>query len=361
VIRAVLALLALAFLALTAPALAAAPLALETKIPLDHVFGRIDHMAIDVARQRLFIAERGNDSVGVVDLKTGHVIATLRHMEEPEGVAYVAATDTLYVTSGLDGKVRLFHGAKFTPAGKIAVGPDPDTIRVDAKTGQVLVGYGAGGIAAIDAATGKETGSVRLADKPGGFAIAGDRIFVNVPYLRQVAVIDRPGLKLSATWPMHAGRDNFPMAIEGNGERIITVFRRPAELVALSPRDGSAIASIDTCLDANDVFVDARRNRLYVSCAEGVVDVLERRGTGYARLARVPTSIGAQTSLFVPALDRLYVAAPEITAATKPPAVKGAAPGAPKGAAAPAPAKSAAPAAPLIPTPATLWVFRPVP
>jgi hypothetical protein len=37
------------------------PLQLEGKIPLGAVQGRIDHMAIDIARQRLFVAELGND------------------------------------------------------------------------------------------------------------------------------------------------------------------------------------------------------------------------------------------------------------------------------------------------------------
>ena len=42
-----------------------APLQLEAKILLGDVRGRIDHMAVDLKRQRLFVAELGNDSVGV--------------------------------------------------------------------------------------------------------------------------------------------------------------------------------------------------------------------------------------------------------------------------------------------------------
>ena len=40
-------------------------LQLEGKIPLGDVSGRIDHMAIDLPRRRLFVAELGNDSVAV--------------------------------------------------------------------------------------------------------------------------------------------------------------------------------------------------------------------------------------------------------------------------------------------------------
>ena len=70
---------------------------------------------------------------------------------------------------------------------------------------------------------------------------------------------------------------------------------------------GKRKASFETCRDADDVFVDARRRRVYVSCGEGVIDVFAQAGDGYERIARIPTVAGARTSLFVPANDRLYL------------------------------------------------------
>jgi hypothetical protein len=58
-----------------------APLQLEEKILLEDVRGRIDHLAIDLTHKRLFVAELGNDTVGVVDLnarKVRHVITGFR-------------------------------------------------------------------------------------------------------------------------------------------------------------------------------------------------------------------------------------------------------------------------------------------
>jgi hypothetical protein len=43
------------------------PLELEAKIPLGPVSGRIDHLTVDLKRQRLFVAELGNDAIGVVN------------------------------------------------------------------------------------------------------------------------------------------------------------------------------------------------------------------------------------------------------------------------------------------------------
>src|SRR5438046_5529577 len=84
------------------------PLVLQAKIPLGDVRGRIDHLAVDPNRQRLFVAELGNDTVGVVDLKEHSVALTLAGLKEPQGIGYVASTDTLYVANASDGTVRLF-------------------------------------------------------------------------------------------------------------------------------------------------------------------------------------------------------------------------------------------------------------
>jgi DNA-binding beta-propeller fold protein YncE len=307
-----LALLLAAALALAgAAARAEPPLALETKIPLGDVYGRIDHMAFDAGRQRLFVAELGNDSVAVVDLRQGKLLRRLARLREPQGVGYEPSTDTLFVASAVDGDVHLFQGANLSPGPVIALGKDADNIRVDAKTATVFIGYGTGAIAVVDAARRAKVAELPLREHPEGFQLdpGGTRIFVNVPDAREIAVLDRAAGKSVATWPVRDARANFPMALEEEGKRVIAVFRRPARLIAFGAEDGKIAAALDTCSDADDVFVDAPRRRLYVSCGEGVVDVIERRGADYARLATVPTVAGARTSFFIPETDRLYVAA----------------------------------------------------
>ena len=98
------------------------------------------------------------------------------------------------------------------------------------------------------------------------------------------------------------------MAIDGEAHQVLVVFRSPPGLMALSSQDGRIVAKVETRGDADDVFVDRKRRRIYVSCGEGVVDVLESGEARYRRLARLPTVPGARTSLFVPELDRLFVA-----------------------------------------------------
>jgi hypothetical protein len=285
-------------------------LVLESKIPLGEVSGRIDHLGIDLKRQRLFVAELGNDSVGVVDLAAGKMLRTIPGMSEPQGVAYVPFADSVYVANGGDGSVRVLRGDDLAPIARIELGSDADNVRVDAQRNRVLVGYGKGALAVIDPVSRTKAADFLLEAHPEGFQIdeTGTRAFVNLPDVRAIGVVDLAQGK-SRSLPTQDARSNFPMAIDGAAHRVLVVFRSPPILLALSSQDGQIAAKVETCKDADDVFVDAKRGRIYVSCGEGVVDVLELAGAGYRQLAHVPTVPGARTSLFVPELDRLLVAA----------------------------------------------------
>jgi DNA-binding beta-propeller fold protein YncE len=288
---------------------AVAPLVLETKIPLGAVSGRIDHLGIDVKRQRLFVAELGNNSLGVVDLAAGKVLRRIADLSEPQGVAYVPFADSVFVANAGDGSVRVLRAEDLTPTGRIELGDDADNVRLDTAHNRVLVGYGKGALAVIDPASLSKTADIRLKAHPEGFQIdeTGTQVFVNVPDAREISVVD---LSVGSTQslPTQGAGSNFPMAIDGEAHWVVVVFRSPPSLMALSSQDGHVVAKVETCGDADDVFVDRKRHRVYVSCGEGVVDVLEANEAGYRRLARVPTVPGARTSVFVPELDRLFVA-----------------------------------------------------
>lgn len=119
------------FIAVAIPRVFGATLELAAKIPLGDIRGRIDHLAVDPGRQRLYVAELGNDSVGVVDIKDLKTIRTLTGFHEPQGIAYEPSTDTVYVANGDDGSVRPFKGANFDPLPAIALGDDADNVRID--------------------------------------------------------------------------------------------------------------------------------------------------------------------------------------------------------------------------------------
>jgi DNA-binding beta-propeller fold protein YncE len=294
----------------TVQAADSAPLLLESKIDLGDVSGRIDHLAIDLVRRRLYVAELGNDSMAVVDLTTGKLMRTVGGFSEPQGIAYEPLTDTIYVANGGDGSVRLLGGADFQPVGRVDLGDDADNVRVDAAHRTVIVGYGTGALALINPQTHMLVANIPLKAHPESFrlTIDGQRTYINVPDAHEIAVVDLTKQKQIAAWPMHELNANFPLILNEPEHELWTVFRHPAKVVAIDTATGALSAIFDSCGDADDLFFDAKRHRLYVSCGDGNVDVWEKRGTEYSRIARLTTPAGARTALFVPELDRLYLA-----------------------------------------------------
>jgi YVTN family beta-propeller protein len=307
----------LAFGLILAPAIAPcparadsmSPLVLESKIALERVHGRIDHLTADIDRQRLYVAELGDDTVGVVDLKNRAVIRTLSGFHEPQGIGYEPTTDTLCVANG-DGTVQLFQGADLTPVGQIALGNDADNVRIDATTHRVLVGYGSGALAVIDPTSHKKIADIRLRAHPESFQIdrPGQRVIVNVPDAHEIAVVDSTKNLQTGSWTSEGLRANFPLAIDESRQQVLVVFRHPSMMGLFSIQSGLKLSTIDTCGDADDIFVDPKRGRVYVICGEGFIDVLAARGTGYVKLARLATVAGARTGLFIPDIDRFVLA-----------------------------------------------------
>jgi YVTN family beta-propeller protein len=289
---------------------AAATLTEEARIPLAEARGRIDHLAFDAARGRLYVAELGSDSVGIIDVKSRRVIRTSGGFDEPQGIGYEADSDTVYVANGGDGSVRMFRGEDFTPLGRLTPGDDADNVRVDQAAHRVYVGYGAGALAVIDSTTRRKVADILLQGHPESFQLdpAGNNIFVNVPDAHHIAVVDRAAQRQLTAWPTGDSRANFPMALDAARDGVISVFRHPARLETYEVRTGRRMDRSDVCTDSDDVFVDARRGRVYVICGEGYVDVFETSADRLVRIERVATARGSRTGLFVPELDRLFVA-----------------------------------------------------
>ena len=176
-------------------------LELERTIALPNVPGRIDHLAIDLRHQRLFVAELGNGSVDAVDLSSGET-RQIGGLKEPQGLAYLPDRNELVVASAGDGTVRFFDASSLALLGSVALGDDADNVRVDPKTGQVVVGYGSGALAILDPVRRTVVRTTALGAHPEGFQIDGEgrKAFVNVPDAHKIAVVDLVAGRVLASW-----------------------------------------------------------------------------------------------------------------------------------------------------------------
>jgi len=270
-------------------------------------------LAVDAAGERLFVSALGNNSLEVLDLKKGVRLRSIPGLREPQGVYYVARVNRLYVANSDDGTLRVYDATTYKPLSTLNYASDADNVRYDPARKQIYVGYGTGTLGIIDTISGQKIAEIPLAGHPESFRLeaGGPRIFVNVPTAHHtIAVVDRVKRSVVANWQVDAA-DNFPMALDEPDHRLLIATRNPARLIAIDTETGKPVASVDAVGDADDLFFDAEHKRVYISGGEGFLDVFDHQSAGhFERTAHIPTAKGARTSLFVPELNRLYLAVP---------------------------------------------------
>jgi DNA-binding beta-propeller fold protein YncE len=288
------------------------PLVLKTVIPLPKVEGRIDHLAFDAARARLYVAALGNNTVEVTDTSNGTHVTSLPGFREPQGIAIVPDFNAVAVANGNSGTLQLIDAQTYQVRRTVPIGGDADNVRYDAAAKQLYVGY-QGGLTAVDPASGQVVRRVPLPGHAESFQLErnSSRVFVNVPDTSQIVVAERKTASVTARWPSATARANYPMALDESSARLFVGCRQPATVVVYDITTGKAVTTIPVVGDVDDLFYDSARKRLYVIGGEGYVDVLQRdSGDSLKRTARIATASGARTGLFVAEQSRLYVAVP---------------------------------------------------
>ncbi|HEY3659660.1 MAG TPA: hypothetical protein VGK91_00360 [Candidatus Udaeobacter sp.] len=297
----------------TIAAQSAAPLKLKQTIPLPGVEGRIDHFAFDPTGERLFVCALGNNTVEVLDLRQGERVHSITGLGAPQGVGYAPELNRLFVANDKGGVCNIYDGKSFQAVGELRFEDDADNVRYDETRKKIYVGFGSGGIAVVNASDGKQVGSIKLSAHPEAFQLEkkGSRIFVNVPNSHHVAVVDRDKGKVVATWKTDLAFTNFPMALDETDHRLFVGCRNPPRLVVLNTDSGDVVAKTDISGDCDDLFYDAKRQRVYAICGAGKIDVIDQINPNTYRVSTtIGAADGARTGLFVSERDVLFVAVP---------------------------------------------------
>jgi DNA-binding beta-propeller fold protein YncE len=290
-----------------------APLILQQSIPLPGVKGKFDHVAIDLAGQRVFMAAKANDTLEVVDLKNGSRLRSVAGFHEPQGVLYLPDTKQVVVANGGNGEVQFLDGSSLNVIYRFPFTADADNLRYDAQARRVYVAAQDGVIGPIELNTMEKLPEIKLPGHPEAFAIetGGCRLFVNVPKTDSVFVIDRCKTEIVGQWQLTKAKVNYTMAFDEAHSRLFVGCRNPASVVVLDSNTGREVATFPIGGETDCIFYDGEHQRIYATGAEGTLDVVEQMDSDHYRvLAKFLTAPLARTCLFVPELDRLFVALP---------------------------------------------------
>ena len=301
----------------TAPAAEATPpLVLTQTVSLAGVKGRFDHFA--AGKGRVFVSGLGNNSVEAIELFQGVLAHEIPNVPNPQGVAFSPEANKLFVASE-KGKVYIYDGDSYKLITSIDFDHGADNLRYDAATKRVYVGCGddekTSAIASVDAMTNQRVDEYKIGGEPESFQLekSGPNIYVNIPDLKQIAVINRD-TKGIVRWSLTLGQ-NFPMALDEADHRLLVGTREPATLSVFDTSSGKMIASLPAVQDSDDLYYSAEKKRIFMPGREGSIWVFQQNDPDhYQLLAKIPTALGAGTAGYFgrqgKGFDRFYLAVP---------------------------------------------------
>lgn len=278
-------------------------------IQLKGASGALDHLFVDSKSSRLFLANQTNNTLDVVDLKDKRLLKQVAGQKTMHGVVYAPDLDRIFVGNG-DGGCNVLDGKLYSPI-KSVPAQGADSVRYDPQTNHVFATT-LRSLTVIDGKTLAIIAKIELPGSPHGFQLASKhpRVYVNVGPPNQVIVIDSDKNEIVARYPMQGESKGIgPLALDEPNGRIFVGLRANPRLAVLAIDSGKEIASLPIPETADDMFLDARDKRIYISCNSGfIADVSQVDADHYELVAKVATVKGAKTSFYDPVLKRLYVA-----------------------------------------------------
>ena len=292
------------------------PMVLTEAIPLEGVKGRFDHFA--TSGKLVFVSALGNNTVEVIGVSSRTLEHTITGIPAPQGIAYAPEVNKLFVASS-KGKLYVYDGNSFDLITSIDFHGDVDNLRYDPAKKRVYVGYGDeedAAIGTVDVTTNQRLDEqYKLGAHPESFQLEtnGSHIYINLPDLKQIAVIDRSNGTIKR-WPLTV-EHNFPMALNEADHRLFVGTHEPARMAVFDTESGHMVAALPAVQDADDLYFDVVRKRIYMAGGEGFLDVFQQKDPDhYELLSRIKTSLGARTAGYFGKgkknFDRFFLAVP---------------------------------------------------
>jgi len=282
-------------------------------IALKGPVGGLDHLAFDARRGRLFVANTVNGSLDIVDVKSAKLIQQFPGQAGISGVDYSPNLDRIFVGNGTGGICNVFDGSDYRLLKNLPLGDEADNVRYEPHTRRIFVVHADHELSVIDADSYKVGAPIDLPKSLGALKVESSqpRVYVNAKAAGLVFAIDPQYGRVVGRFPVAPAAVNASLAIDEPNRRLFVGCRREPTLVVMDSDSGKIVASLPIPGDVDDLWFDAKRKRIYASCGDGAIAVIEQVDANhYKHLANVPTQKGARTSVLDATTGTLYLAVP---------------------------------------------------
>jgi DNA-binding beta-propeller fold protein YncE len=266
---------------------------------------------VDSANQRLFVANKPNDTLDIIDLKAGKLVKQVAGQKKIQGIAYVPELDRIFVGNG-GGACNVLDGKTYEVLKSIPL-DDADNVRYQPATGLIYVTHAPKGLAVIDAKTLELKTDIQATGATEGFALetGRPRLYLNTVNPNQVAVIDTAKLQIVAGHPVTLAKKNTPLALDEANHRAFLGCRTEPMIIVMDTETGKEITSVAIPPDIDDLVYDAKCKRLYASCGAGFLAVIAQKDADHYELVeKIATAKLARTEYLDLESGQLFLGVP---------------------------------------------------
>jgi DNA-binding beta-propeller fold protein YncE len=258
--------------------------------------GGWDYLTADSDARRVYIS-RGTH-VAVIDADSGKSVGDIPDTQGVHGIALAADLGRGFTSNGREGTVSIFDIKTLATSSKVKVGDNPDAILYDPATKRVFTFNGRSqDSTAIDGATGKVLGTIKLDGKPEFAASdAKGEIFVNIEDKSELVAIDPSKLEVKAKWPLAPCTEPSGLAIDRKNRRLFVGCDN--KMMAVVDADTGKVLATPAIGEGVDATAfDAETGLAFASCgADGVLTVVkEESPEKFVVAENVTTQKGART------------------------------------------------------------------
>jgi DNA-binding beta-propeller fold protein YncE len=281
-------------------------------IALEGPKGQLNHMAYSDTDKHLFIANKGNGSLDVVDVDANQFLQQLPNNKGCSGIDYAPDLGLVMIASGGEkacniyekkgDQYQLLKKIEMDGCGKVRYNPVNQRIYIQGKMDDKRV------LSVWDANSLTQITNIEIPGKYSVMRVDKKRSKIFINGYDAIHKIDLEKNVLEATWPVEKSRAFKPMAFDEENNRVFMGTRKPAQVVVYDGETGKEIASVDIKGGTDDVLFDPKRKRIYASCGEGYISVVQQvDADNYKLVENIPTVEKARVGVFSPAMDRFYL------------------------------------------------------
>ena len=257
--------------------------------------GGWDYLTTDPDARRIYISRGTN--VMVIDADSGKSVGDIADTPGVHGIALAPELGRGFTSNGREGTVSIFDIKTLATSSKVKVGDNPDAILYDPATKRVFTFNGRSqDSTAIDAASGKVLGTIKLDGKPEFAASdAKGEIFVNIEDKSELVAIDPDKLEVKAKWPLAPCESPSGLAIDRKNRRLFVGCRN--KMMAVVDADSGKVLATPAIGEGVDATAfDDETGLALASCGEGVLTVVKEESPDRFSVAEnVLTQPGART------------------------------------------------------------------